>query len=142
MSDPMIHPNAAQVSFVGLVLLIVLVVLIRAPSDAPRPINAGGGQATGATAGVEGMDGNSAQLLPGQQAPGGTIALTPTESGEPPLASGCFRSESSRDEVRAVMGAPDSVVFGAWEYGRSWVTFGYGVVLDFSNVDGSLRLCE
>jgi len=27
-------------------------------------------------------------------------------------------------------------------YGESWVTFGYGVVLDFSNEGGDLRLCE
>jgi len=39
------------------------------------------------------------------------------------------------------MGAPDTVVFGAWEYGRSSVTFGYGVVLDYSNQGGNLRLC-
>ena len=83
------------------------------------------GEPTEAPTGVEGVD---------------------AETGEPPVEpyvrTGCFRSGSSRDEVRVVMGAPDTVVFGAWEYGRSWVTFGYGVVLDFSNAGGDLRLCK
>ena len=43
MSDPITRPNAAQVSFVALFLLIVIVVLIRSPSDAPGPVNAAGG---------------------------------------------------------------------------------------------------
>ena len=72
---------------------------------------------------------------------GGTVAGTPAETVEPPLATGCFRSGSSRAEVRAVMGAPDTIDFGAWMYGRSNVTFGYGVVLNYSNRDGNLRLC-
>ena len=77
MSDPVTRLNATRVAFVGLVLLIVLVVLIRAPSDAPRPMNAAEGEPTEAPTGVEGV-----------------------------------------------------------------VTFGYGVVLDFSNAGGDLRLCE
>ncbi len=121
MSDPITRANAAQASFVALVLLIVLVVLIRAPSD--------------------GVDRDSVPEVSGE-----SVARTPAETGEPPVEpfvrTGCFRSGSTRDEVRAVMGAPDSVDFGAWEYGESWVTFGYGVVLDFLNADGSLRLCE
>ena len=129
MSDPVTRANAAQASFVVLVLLIVLVVLIRAPSD--------------------GVDRDSMPEVPGE-----SVARTPAETGEPSVEpsvepfvepfvrTGCFRSGSTRDEVRAVMGAPDSVDFGAWEYGESWVTFGYGVVLDFLNADGSLRLCE
>ena len=137
MSDPITRPNAAQVSFVALFLLIVLVVLIRSPSDAPGPRNAAEGEETEAPAGVGGMGSDTAQ-----QAPGGTVAQSLSETSEPPVRTGCFRSGSSRDEVRAVMGAPDAVDRGAWEYGQSWVTFGYGVVLDFSNVDGSLRLCE
>ena len=116
MSDPLTRLNATRVALVGLVLLIVLVALIRAPSDAPRPMNATEGEPT--------------------EAP-------PVEPFvEPYVRTGCFRSGSSRDEVRVVMGAPDTVVFGAWEYGRSWVTFGYGIVLDFSNAGGDLRLCE
>ncbi len=128
---------AARVSFVALLLLLVLVVLSRAPSDAPPPINAAESaaneQLTDPTAGV---DRDSAR-----QALDGTVARTLPETSELPLATGCFRSGSSRDEVRAVMGAPDTVVFGAWEYGRSSVTFGYGVVLDYSNQGGNLRLC-
>ena len=52
------------------------------------------------------------------------------------------RSGSTRAEVRAAMGAADRVVAGAWEYGQSWVTFGYGTVLDYSNEGGNLRLCD
>ena len=74
--------------------------------------------------------------------PANADAGAPTETSEPPLAAtGCFRSGSSRAEVRAVMGAPDTVDFGAWMYGRSSVTFGYGVVLDYSNQGDNLRLC-
>jgi hypothetical protein len=58
------------------------------------------------------------------------------------MRTGCFRSGSSRNEVRAAMGAPDAIDRGAWEYGQDWVTFGYGVVLDFSNEGGNLRLCD
>ena len=134
---PITRLAAARLSFVALLLLLVLVVLSRAPSDAPPPINAAESaaneQLTDPTAGV---DRDSAR-----QALDGTVARTPTQTSEPLLATGCFRSGSSRDEVRAVMGAPDTVVFGAWEYGRSSVTFGYGVVLDYSNQGGNLRLC-
>jgi hypothetical protein len=38
------------------------------------------------------------------------------------------------------MGEPDTVDFGAWIYGQSYVTFGYGVVLDYRN-EGDLRMC-
>ena len=94
MSDPITRPNAAQVSFVALFLLIVIVVLIRSPSDAPGPRNAAEGEATEAPAGVDGMGSDTAQ-----QAPGGTVAQSPRETNEPPLRTGCFRSGSSRDEV-------------------------------------------
>ena len=145
MSDPVTRLNATRVAFVGLVLFIVFVVLLRSPSDTPGPMSAAEGEATEAPAGGDGLDRDSAP-----EAPGESVARTPAETREPPVEpfvepyvrTGCFRSGSSRDEVRTVMGAPDSVVFGAWEYGQSWVTFGYGVVLDFSNADGSLRLCE
>ena len=125
MSDPTSRLNAARVFPVGLVVLLVFVVLIRAPSDAPRPVNAAEGGATEAPAAGE----------PPVEPP-----VVP--SVEPYVRTGCFRSGSSRDEVRAVMGAPDAVDRGAWEYGQSWVAFGYGVVLDFSNEGGELRLCE
>ena len=126
MSDPITRPNAAQVSFVVLFLLIVIVVLIRSPLRSPWAHECCRGGGDRSSAGVGGMGSDTAQ-----QARGGTVAQSPSETNEPPLRTGCFRSGSSRDEVRAVMGAPDAVDRGAWEYGQSWVTFGYGVVLDF-----------
>ncbi len=134
---PVTRLNLVRVSVVGLFVLLVLMVLSRAPSDAPRPANAAETAAEGqSTEPAAGVDGDSAP-----RALDGAVARAPVEAGEPPLADGCFRSGSSRAEVRAVMGAPDTVVFGAWEYGLSSVTFGYGVVLDYSNQGGNLRLC-
>lgn len=67
----------------------------------------------------------------------------PTAAAPPDTAHGlsCIRGGTSRDEVRRIMGEPDSIAFGDWLYGRSSVTFGYGVVLDYANRDGRLRLC-
>jgi hypothetical protein len=128
MSEPATNLNTARAGFLGLVVVLLLVVLIRSPSDAPGPMNAAG-----------------------------SVAPTPAESGETPLEppvepsvepsmepvrTGCFRSGSSRNEVRTAMGAPDAINRGFWEYGQDWVTFGYGVVLDFSNEGGNLRLCD
>ena len=39
------------------------------------------------------------------------------------------------------MGEPDSVSFGAWIYGRSSVSFGYGTVIDLENEGGELIVC-
>jgi hypothetical protein len=39
------------------------------------------------------------------------------------------------------MGQPDSIVFGAYVYGRSQIIFGYGVVQELSNESGNLILC-
>ena len=54
---PITRLTAARLSFVALLLLLVLVVLSRAPSDAPRPINAAESaaneQLTDPTAGVD-----------------------------------------------------------------------------------------
>ena len=125
--------NAARAFPVALVVLLVLVVLIRSPSDASGPRSAAEGEAAEAPSGTD-------------EASGGVVAQTRAETGEPPaeqfVRTGCFRSGSSRAEVRTVMGPPDTVDRGAWVYGESWVTFGYGVVLDFSNEGGDLRLCE
>ncbi|MDH3227878.1 MAG: hypothetical protein OEM67_12440 [Thermoleophilia bacterium] len=63
------------------------------------------------------------------------------ESAPRPGSSSCIRGGSTREEVRALMGEPDSVSFGAWIYGRSEISFGYGVVVDFSNDGGNLILC-
>ena len=129
--------NAVRVSVVGLILLLVFVVLIRAPSDAPQPTDAAETAADGQlTVPTAGSDGDSER-----QALGGAAGGTSAEAEEPPPTPGCFRPGSSRDEVRAVMGAPDTVDFGAWVYGQSNVTFGYGVVLDYSDEGGNLRLC-
>ena len=115
--------NGAWAFPVGLVVLLVLVVLIRSPSDATEPTSAAEGEATEAPAGMEAVE-------------------TVEPPVEPFVRTGCFRSGSSRAEVRTVMGPADTVDRGAWVYGESWVTFGYGVVLDFSNEGGDLRLCE
>ncbi len=135
MSDPANKLNTARAGFLGLVVVLVLVVLIRSPSDAPGPTNATEGEATEAPA-------------------GGSVAPTPAEPGEPPLEpsveppveptvrTGCFRSGSSRNEVTAAMGPPEVIDRGVWEYGLSWVSFSYGTVLDFSNEDANLRLCR
>jgi len=134
--------NAVRVSVVGLILLLVVgVVLTRSPSEAPQPAISAETAADGARAETTpGVIGDSARQASGAAA-AGTPAGTHTEAEEPPLTPGCFRPGSSRDEVRAVMGAPDTVDFGAWVYGQSNVTFGYGVVLDYSNEGGNLRLC-
>ncbi len=116
-----LHPVGTPV--VGLILLAFLVVSIKSPSEGPEPVNAAEEQVLRETA-----------------------ADAPSETDDTPLvetslADGCFRPGSSREEVRALMGAPDTVDFGAWVYGESWVTFGYGVVLDYSNQGRNLRLC-
>ena len=66
-------------------------------------------------------------------------ASSPSE--RPRGGPGCIRSGSTREEVRAVMGEPDSVSFGVWIYGRSSVTFGYGTVLDLEDEGGDLIVC-
>ena len=58
-----------------------------------------------------------------------------------PPGTGCIRGGSTREEVLRVMGQPDSIVFGAYVYGRSQIIFGYGVVQELSNESGNLILC-
>lgn len=130
-----LHPVGTPV--LGVLVVLVLWALSRDPFAAPRPVDVAETAADGQLAEPPaGLDGDSAR-----QALDGTIAGEPVETGEPPLTDGCFRPGSSRAEVRAVMGAPDTIDFGAWVYGRSNVTFGYGVVLDYSNEGGNLRVC-
>ncbi len=76
-------------------------------------------------------------IVPANRTPG----LAPSLPGQPSQGLGCIRGGTTREEVRAIMGEPDSVAFGDWIYGRSSVTFGYGVVLDYSNASGDLKLC-
>ncbi len=70
--------------------------------------------------------------------PPGPTGLLP--AGQP-QGLGCIHGGTTREEVRAIMGEPDSVAFGDWIYGRSSVTFGYGVALDYSNASGNLVIC-
>ena len=74
-----------------------------------------------------------------------SLRVPDAPAAAPPAAPaqglGCIKGGTTREEVRAVMGEPDSIAFGDWLYGRSSVTFGYGVVLDFSNAGGNLVLC-
>ena len=65
---------------------------------------------------------------------------TPARAGQP-QGLGCIHGGTTREEVRAIMGEPDSVAFGDWIYASSSVTFGYGVVLDYSNAGGNLVIC-
>jgi hypothetical protein len=81
---------------------------------------------------------------PGIGPPPSSSALTPaapTPQSDSAQGLSCIRGGTSRDEVRRIMGEPDSIAFGDWLYGRSSVTFGYGVVLDYANRDGRLRVC-
>lgn len=66
----------------------------------------------------------------------------PTPSAVPPTSFGCVRGGTSRAEVVELVGEPDSVSYGVWFYGGSQVVFGYGVVLDYSEEDVDLRLCD
>jgi hypothetical protein len=83
---------------------------------------------------MEGRSGSEAGAPQGPEA--GSGAAT-----ERPPGPACIRGGTSRAEVLALMGEPDSVSFGVWLYGRSEITFGYGTVLDFTNEDGNLVLC-
>jgi hypothetical protein len=76
-----------------------------------------------------------------EQPPAPEVVNTPAPAPAPAQGLTCIKGGSTREEVRAVMGEPDSVAFGDWLYGRSSVTFGYGVVLDYSNAGGNLVLC-
>lgn len=53
----------------------------------------------------------------------------------------CIRGGTPRADVRSIMGEPDSISFGVWFYGASEVAFGYGVVVEYRDVDGNLILC-
>jgi len=58
---------------------------------------------------------------------------------EPPS---CIRGGTPREDVRRILGEPDSISFGAWLYGASEIQFGYGVVVEARDPDGRLHLCN
>jgi hypothetical protein len=53
----------------------------------------------------------------------------------------CIRGGTSREDVRRILGEPDSISFGAWLYGASEIQFGYGVVVETRDPAGRLHLC-
>ena len=68
------------------------------------------------------------------------VATQPAIEARPPV-DGCIKGGTTRAEVMALLGEPDSISFGAWLYGRSEVTFGYGVVVAYADLDDNLELC-
>jgi len=53
----------------------------------------------------------------------------------------CIQGGTPREDVRRIMGEPDSVSYGSWLYGSSEIMFGYGVVVETRNAGGNLDLC-
>ena len=123
--DPRARRAAIQASLGGVVLLVLFVVMSQTSTNAPPSEPAA--EIAGETTGDE---------RPTEPLTGGAV-----DPQEPILVDGCFVSGSTRAEVTRVMGAPDSIVFGEWMYGKSAVVFGYGTVLDYSNEDRNLKLC-
>lgn len=58
---------------------------------------------------------------------------------EPPA---CIRGGTPREDVRRILGEPDSISFGAWLYGSSEIQFGYGVVVETRDPEARLHLCD
>ena len=110
-------PRAATAASIAAVVVIAVVLVTRSEEGTP-----------------------TAPDVPRQSTAGATTAPTP-RSDTTTQGVRCIRGGTTREEVRAIMGEPDSVAFGDWLYGRSSVTFGYGVVLDFTNAGGNLVVC-
>jgi hypothetical protein len=125
--------------FGGLILMFLFVMMSRASNNGSGSANTGGEEASEPTSAPAGA-GDSARRGIDSTIVGNAVEGSELRDG-PTRTDGCFRSGSSATEVRAVMGAPDSVVFGEWKYGPSSVSFGYGVVLDYENPSGNLKLC-
>jgi hypothetical protein len=68
------------------------------------------------------------------------VATQPTTAALPPV-DGCIKGGTTRAEVTALLGPPDSTSFGVWLYGQSELSFGYGVVVAFADHDENLQLC-
>ena len=69
------------------------------------------------------------------------VATDPRVPESPLPVDGCLKGGTTRAEVRALLGEPDSISWGVWLYGRSEITFGYGVVVAFADVDENLEVC-
>jgi hypothetical protein len=72
-------------------------------------------------------------------APQPSTAAPAVDTGSP--AAACIRGGTPREEVRRIMGEPDSVSFGSWLYGPSELMFGYGVVVEIRNEGGNVTVC-
>ena len=143
-SNSRLRRSAVQTALGGLVLLVLFVMMGRASTKRTTPADTVGAEiseptADGPTARPAGAAGDSARQPVSGTAAGSVQRPDPRDG--PTRPDGCFRSGSSNAEVQAVMGAPDSVVFGEWRYGQSSVSFGYGVVLDYENRSDNLKLC-
>lgn len=68
------------------------------------------------------------------------VLTQPVPQASPPV-DGCIKGGTTRAEVRALLGEPDSISWGVWLYGESEITFGYGVVVAFADVEDNLMLC-
>ena len=82
-----------------------------------------------------GVEGESAD-----EAAAAVIATQPAIEARPPV-DGCIKGGTTRAEVTALLGEPDSISWGVWLYGQSEVTFGYGVVVAFADTDENLMIC-
>lgn len=71
--------------------------------------------------------------------PGGAGRMAPVLGAS--TAETCIQGGTPREDVRTIMGEPDSVSFGSWLYGSSEIMFGYGVVVEARNSGGNLILC-
>jgi hypothetical protein len=74
----------------------------------------------------------------------GSPTQPPAGTGPRPtatVAATCIRGGTPREDVRRIMGEPDSVSFGVWLYGSSEITFGYGVVVEMRDSARALLVC-
>lgn len=71
-------------------------------------------------------------------APSTTIPTPDARASE--LPRGCVGPGSTREQVLAVMGEPDTIIGGWWYYGRTQFHLGSGTVQDYVNA-GGVPLC-
>ena len=65
---------------------------------------------------------------------------TSTAPAAPQAERACVGPGSTREQVLAVMGEPDTIVGGWWYYGRTQFHLGSGTVQDYVN-GGGVPLC-